>query len=72
MGFTLGFGLGWFWEILSTFAVMGLGCALKDRRQAQQARDRVLTGLRVYWKTGRQVHVVRDPLVLTDIRETVN
>jgi len=33
MGFTLGFGLGWFWGILTTMGAIGVGCALQDRKR---------------------------------------
>ena len=43
MGFTLGFGLGWFWGILTTLGAIGVGCALKDRSQEILRRE---------WHTG--------------------
>ena len=69
MGFTLGFVVGVFWGILTTFAAIGLGMALKDSRRRQEAIGRVRTGLRVYWKTKRHVDVLPDPKMLVDIRK---
>ena len=33
MTFTLGFGLGWLWGILTTMGAIGVGCALQDRKR---------------------------------------
>jgi len=36
MGFTIGFGLGWLWGILSTVGAIGVVCAVKDSREKRR------------------------------------
>ena len=68
MGFILGFLCGMFFSVIVALGV----AAAKEQLERNAAIDRIRTGLHVYQMTNRNVDVMRDPLMLVDLRETVN
>jgi len=72
MGFTLGFGIGWLWGILTTFGAMGIGCALRDRskeilrREWHTEMDKMLRNVAMAERKRRN-----DARVLDAVREVI-